>query len=102
MRRATSPMRSRAWSRRHRGDNCVPLISKAGRRQAARLPRTALDGRPILLHVESRADLAFVGGRIEPIASRRQPADAVAVRNGRIVAVGTAAEIREWIGRTTE
>ena len=43
-----------------------------------------------------------MGGRIEPIASRRQPADAVAVRNGRIVAVGTTAEIREWIGRTTE
>ncbi len=52
--------------------------------------------------MESLADLAFVGGRIEPIAPRRLPVDAVAVRDGRIVAVGTAAEIREWIGRTTE
>ena len=48
------------------------------------------------------ADLVFVRATVEPIARRSSLADAVAVRSGRIAAVGKAADLREQIGpRTT-
>ena len=42
-----------------------------------------------------------MGARVEPIAAAPRPADAVAVRDGRIVAVGAAADVRRHIGRRT-
>lgn len=48
------------------------------------------------------ADLVFVGASVESVVRRSSPADAVAVRGGRITAVGPTAVIREQIGpRTT-
>lgn len=47
------------------------------------------------------ADLVVVGARIEPIAPRSQPADAIAVSAGRISAVGTAANVEGLIGPGT-
>ena len=47
------------------------------------------------------ADLVFLGASVETIAPRPTPAEAVAVRDGTIVAVGTAPEIRELVGRRT-
>ncbi|MGH2418858.1 MAG: amidohydrolase, partial [Candidatus Limnocylindria bacterium] len=48
------------------------------------------------------ANLVIIGASVEAIARRSSPADAVAVRGGRIVAVGMAADLREQIGpRTT-
>jgi predicted amidohydrolase YtcJ len=48
------------------------------------------------------ADLVLLGASVEPIAPGSRPADAVAVRDGRIAAVGRSAEVRERIGRATE
>jgi predicted amidohydrolase YtcJ len=48
------------------------------------------------------ADLVFVGGRIYGISSTGGPPQAVAVREGRIAAVGGEEDIRSLIGRTTE
>ena len=47
------------------------------------------------------ADLVLVGAHVEPIALRSQPADAVAVRAGRISAVGTAADVEGLVGPRT-
>ena len=52
--------------------------------------------------VERDADLVFLGGRVETIIPRSVPADAVAVRDGRIVAVGTRADVRPLLGARTE
>ena len=48
------------------------------------------------------ADLVFVGGRIYGTSSTGRPPDAVAVRHGRIAAVGGREDIRSLIGRRTE
>ncbi|HTG46478.1 MAG TPA: amidohydrolase [Actinomycetota bacterium] len=50
----------------------------------------------------SAADLAFVNGEVYTVDAARSWARAVAVRGGRIVAVGTDAEIRELIDASTE
>jgi predicted amidohydrolase YtcJ len=52
--------------------------------------------------VDGVADLVFVGATVESIAPRAVPADAVAVRDGRIVAVGATADVRELIGPRTD
>lgn len=44
------------------------------------------------------ADLVLVGGRIETIDAPRRRVEAVAVRDGRIVAVGPDAEVRRAVG----
>lgn len=49
-----------------------------------------------------QADLAFVGGAVYTVDAARRWAQAVAVRDGRIVAVGTDAEVREHAGPRTE
>ena len=49
-----------------------------------------------------RADLVILGGALEPIAPLPWPADALAVRDGRIVAMGTAADVRALVGPGTE
>ena len=49
------------------------------------------------------ADLVIVGGSIEPIATAADPGrDALAVSGGRIVEVGSAADVRGRIGPATE
>jgi predicted amidohydrolase YtcJ len=47
------------------------------------------------------ADLVFLGASVETMADGERPADAVAVRDGRIVHVGTAADVRPLIGPRT-
>jgi predicted amidohydrolase YtcJ len=48
------------------------------------------------------ADLAFVNGAVYTVDASSSWARAVAVRDGRIVAVGTDDEIREHVGSGTE
>ena len=48
------------------------------------------------------ADTAFVGGGVYTVDSVRRWAEAVAVRDGRIVAVGSEDDIKTYIGRRTE
>jgi len=50
----------------------------------------------------SPADLAFVNGAVYTVDAARSRAQAVAVRDGAIVAVGTDAAIREQVGARTE
>jgi hypothetical protein len=47
------------------------------------------------------ADLIVTGGRVEPITPLPAPADAVAVTDGRITAVGTAHEVEGLVGPGT-
>jgi len=47
------------------------------------------------------ADLVVVGARVEAMVDGAAPADAVAVRDGRIVQVGTTVEARQLIGSGT-
>jgi predicted amidohydrolase YtcJ len=48
------------------------------------------------------ADLVFTGGGVYTVDAARRRAQAVAVRGGRIVAVGTDADVRELVGPATE
>ncbi|HEY8113179.1 MAG TPA: amidohydrolase, partial [Actinomycetes bacterium] len=48
------------------------------------------------------ADLVFVGGRVYATSPTGRPPEAVAVRQGRIAAVGGEEDIRSLIGRRTE
>jgi predicted amidohydrolase YtcJ len=48
------------------------------------------------------ADLAFVSGEVYTVDGARRTAQAVAVRGGRIVAVGTDAAVRDHVGTATE
>jgi predicted amidohydrolase YtcJ len=48
-----------------------------------------------------RADIAFVNGRVQTMGAARRWVRAVAVRDGRIVAVGTDAEIRPHVSSGT-
>ncbi|TVS12785.1 MAG: amidohydrolase [Wenzhouxiangella sp.] len=49
-----------------------------------------------------RADLVLVGGRVVTLAEDQPEARAVAVRDGRIIAVGDVEEIEQLIGEQTE
>jgi len=51
---------------------------------------------------DGTADLAFVNGRVYMVDAARRWAAAVAVSDGRIVAVGTETDVRERIGPRTE
>jgi predicted amidohydrolase YtcJ len=48
------------------------------------------------------ADLAILGGTLEVLDGRSQPADALAVRDGRILAVGRSDEVRDRCGPSTQ
>jgi predicted amidohydrolase YtcJ len=48
-----------------------------------------------------RPDLVFLGATVETMTDGAAPADAVAVQNGRIVSVGSAADLRPLIGPGT-
>ena len=50
----------------------------------------------------SRAELAFLGGSVITVDPSRPRAEAIAVADGRIVAVGTDREVGELIGPTTD
>lgn len=49
-----------------------------------------------------RADLVLTNGRVHPVAAGAPDTEAVAVAGGRIVSVGTAAEIDELVGPATQ
>lgn len=51
---------------------------------------------------EGPADIVFVGGTVYTLDAARRRAEAVAVRAGRIAAVGTDAQVRELVGPRTE
>ncbi|TVP76082.1 MAG: amidohydrolase [Gemmatimonadales bacterium] len=48
------------------------------------------------------ADLVLLDGKVVTLDDEMGEAEAVAVRDGRIVAVGSSAEIGEWVGSDTE
>jgi predicted amidohydrolase YtcJ len=52
--------------------------------------------------VGEHADLVLRGGRIVTLDDRIPEAEALAARDGRIVAIGTAAEIAPYVGPSTE
>ncbi|HTS15117.1 MAG TPA: amidohydrolase family protein, partial [Candidatus Sulfotelmatobacter sp.] len=47
------------------------------------------------------ADVVFVGGRVMTMDADRSVAEAIAVRDGRLVAIGTAAEVERLAGPRT-
>ncbi len=49
----------------------------------------------------SPADVLLTGGRVMTMDAQRRPAEAVAVRGGRIVAVGRSADLRPLVGPRT-
>lgn len=49
-----------------------------------------------------QADIVFTNGKIYTVNPDQPWAEAVAVREERIVAIGTAAEVNSWIGNETE
>ena len=55
-----------------------------------------------LLVTAAEADLVFLGATVEPLVALPRPAEAVAVAGGRIVAIGSDAEVRMLVGRRTE
>jgi predicted amidohydrolase YtcJ len=55
----------------------------------------------LLLAAAAVADLVLVGGRIHTMDGRDQPAEAIAVRGDRILAVGSNAEVRALAGPGT-
>ena len=57
-----------------------------------------LSGRPTPTGSVGPADLVLVGGRVVRMDRERTVANAVAVRDGRIVAVGEDGAVRAWIG----
>lgn len=56
---------------------------------------------PVLVFSQQYADIVFTNGRIWTVDSVRPEAEAVAVHRGRIMAVGTSAEMKRWIGKST-
>lgn len=52
--------------------------------------------------IESAADLVMTGGAVYTVDAARRWAQAVAIRDGRFVAVGTDADIRTLVGPRTE
>src|SRR5580698_1266839 len=48
------------------------------------------------------ADLIFHGGRIYTVDAKRSWSQAVAVRDGKIVAIGSDADLLKWRGDATE
>ncbi len=53
------------------------------------------------MSLDRPADLAFVGGRVATMDPARSWAQALAVRDGRIVAVGTDSAVRPHVGQNT-
>src|SRR5690606_9925986 len=51
---------------------------------------------------ENPADKVFINGTVYTVAERTPKAEAVAVKDGMILAVGTSAEIQDYVGDATE
>ncbi|MEO1083396.1 MAG: amidohydrolase, partial [Acidobacteriota bacterium] len=51
---------------------------------------------------ENAVDLALLGGRVVTVGDAQPEAEALAAKDGRIVAVGSRAEIEEMVGEGTE
>ena len=58
------------------------------------VPQSFFDPRP-------PAEWVFMSGKVVTVDSSSSIKEAVAIKNGRFVAVGTDSEIRRWIGRST-
>lgn len=56
---------------------------------------------PGLLHAQAHADSVLLGGKVWTGNPRQPEAEAVAIRDGRIVAVGSDREIRPWVDART-
>jgi predicted amidohydrolase YtcJ len=54
------------------------------------------------MSTNGNADLAFVNGAVYTVDAARSWAQTVAVRDGRIIAVGTDADVRTHVGQATE
>jgi hypothetical protein len=54
-----------------------------------------------MVRAQAQAELVLLNGKVWTANDAQPQADAVACRDGRIVAVGTTAEIRRWIGAST-
>ena len=48
------------------------------------------------------ADLVITGGRVVTLDAQSRVVEAIALREGRIAATGSAVEIQKWIGPKTE
>lgn|GEM_PF-4617494 len=58
---------------------------------------------PLLLHAQQQvADLMFINGKVWTVDKSKPSAEAVAVLGGKIIAVGTNAEVRRHRGSTTQ
>ncbi len=55
-----------------------------------------------LLHAQQSADIIFINGKIWTVDASTPEAEAVAVFNGRIIAVGASKEIRRYAGSRTK
>ena len=68
------------------------LVSCSGRQ--LEVPQSFFDPRP-------PAEWVFMNGKVVTVDSSFSIKEAVAIKNGRFVAVGTDTEMRRWIGRNT-
>ncbi|HEY7287756.1 MAG TPA: amidohydrolase [Vicinamibacterales bacterium] len=59
---------------------------------------------PAIAHVQQRqpADRVLINGRVLTVDASDSVAEAVAMSGGRIVAVGSTADVRGWVGPSTE
>ncbi|MDD4872375.1 MAG: hypothetical protein PHR77_17625, partial [Kiritimatiellae bacterium] len=57
---------------------------------------------PTTLSAEKKADTILIGGKLITLDAHDQIAEALAIRDGRIVAVGTSAEILKLAGNCAE
>lgn len=56
---------------------------------------------PLMLVAQQYADIVFINGKIWTVDDSKPEAEAVAVFNGRIIAVGSTKEIQPFIGKVT-
>jgi predicted amidohydrolase YtcJ len=56
---------------------------------------------PVFLFSQQYADIVFTNGKIWTVDPGRPEAEAVAVHRGRIMAVGSSAEMKRWTGKGT-
>ncbi|MFA5831999.1 MAG: amidohydrolase [Bacteroidota bacterium] len=57
---------------------------------------------PLFLSAQQSADIIFINGKIWTVDTTRPEAEAIAVCNGKIAAVGSSKEIRQYAGKATK
>jgi predicted amidohydrolase YtcJ len=57
---------------------------------------------PVILFSQQFADIVFTNGKIWTVDPAKPEAEAVAVFRGRILAVGSSAEMKRWTGKSTK